>query len=381
MGIEIIEELEKGIFSVSHCCEVLAEDMKHMGKVVLKRPLNKNYSLEMKELTARANLPEHPSLLKFLGLCLIDSHLCTITTYCDLGSLEALHTSMDLLEESMLKNIVLSVCSGLEHMHMANIVHRDICCRNILMTADKKIKIAGYGLSRIVAKNFIYVSVGSTSASWAWMPPEFISKQHFSPKGDMWSFGVAPWEILNRGDDPATNLVNSAGGFSKTFRKLVTRTIALKIREEQLKENVLCCKLIKSCLVADPAERPSALGVLTFVKTGQQVYQQLARRSSSLPEAEGKLQAMRRLNSEDYEIDTETFKLLDAEEVARWMTAVAKQCSFSKEMITTLAKHDLEGIDLLNMTEGDFFPDVWKKKGWAKKFVREMNKIKFRTQK
>lgn len=38
----------------------------------------------------------------------------------------------------------------------------------------------------------------SFSGSVSWMPPEVIEKNNYSPKSDIWSFGVFLWEILSR---------------------------------------------------------------------------------------------------------------------------------------------------------------------------------------
>ena len=79
------------------------------------------------------------------------------------------------------------------------IVHRDLACRNVLVGDGKTLKIADFGLSRIVAEGDAYVKTTSGRLPFKWMALESINDREFTTMSDMWSFGVVLWEIATLG--------------------------------------------------------------------------------------------------------------------------------------------------------------------------------------
>ena len=93
----------------------------------------------------------------------------------------------------MFKNISRQILEGLAALHEANIAHRDIACRNVLMAEGFIAKIADFGLSRklkkmhhVVASNAkvpsfythnAFPCVLKNEVAWAWMPPEFFDSK------------------------------------------------------------------------------------------------------------------------------------------------------------------------------------------------------------
>lgn len=47
------------------------------------------------------------------------------------------------------------ILRGVDWMHINNIVHRDLKPQNILVTNDGKVKIADFGLSRVIGSNVV----------------------------------------------------------------------------------------------------------------------------------------------------------------------------------------------------------------------------------
>ena len=55
----------------------------------------------------------------------------------------------ELIEEKIIKDIVLQICIGLKEIHKNNIIHRDLTPDNIFINKNNKIKIGDFGISKI----------------------------------------------------------------------------------------------------------------------------------------------------------------------------------------------------------------------------------------
>lgn len=49
-----------------------------------------------------------------------------------------------MFEESDLKNILKDVANGMEYVHSKDIIHRDLACRNVLVSDHKQCKLCDF---------------------------------------------------------------------------------------------------------------------------------------------------------------------------------------------------------------------------------------------
>ncbi len=113
--------------------------------------------------------------------------------------------------------ICMQVADAMTHLHLHNVVHRDLAIRNTLaFQFDPQnwklvlVKVTDYGLSLLVDKGFtggasvIEIAIMSTNAagSLRWMAPESIMRRVYSKKSDVWSFGVVLYEVWTLGMIP-----------------------------------------------------------------------------------------------------------------------------------------------------------------------------------
>ncbi|GJU59223.1 mitogen-activated protein kinase kinase 5-like protein [Tanacetum coccineum] len=114
--------------------------------------------------------------------------------YMDGGSLEGTHIS----HEPSLSDLTRQVLSGIFYLHRRKIVHRDIKPSNLLINSKKQVKIADFGVSRILAQTMD--PCNSSVGTIAYMSPERINTdlnhgQYDGFAGDIWSLGVSILEF------------------------------------------------------------------------------------------------------------------------------------------------------------------------------------------
>ncbi|XP_021262250.1 testis-specific serine/threonine-protein kinase 6-like [Numida meleagris] len=99
------------------------------------------------------------------------------------------------------RDIFVQVVGAMHYLHDRNIVHRDLKCDNILLSADgRQAKIADFGFSKEVSS---YPEPSTTfCGTEAYMAPEmWLQYPHDAKKLDVWSLGVVLF-VMVTGDLP-----------------------------------------------------------------------------------------------------------------------------------------------------------------------------------
>mmetsp|Transcript_20241 Transcript_20241/g.32516 ORF Transcript_20241/g.32516 Transcript_20241/m.32516 type:complete len:624 (+) Transcript_20241:139-2010(+) len=249
------DDLEMGkVLGEGNFARSLIASIKDQEKVkyVIKIPKNGDFKEDVGEFAAFLHLKPHPNVLTLEALVLIQGKLCFLTPLCEKGSLDVLHKSLELSHGQGFLQVTKDIAKGLQHLHSLQLVHRDIACRNILLTKDGTAKIADFGLTRFAPKNSAYIR-NVSNVAWPWMAPESVGKSgSFTSASDIWSLGVTIWELLTKGCEP----YNWKG---QSYKECLERIVQGK---EQLEcpENASSFEraLLKSCLNIDLKLRPSA---------------------------------------------------------------------------------------------------------------------------
>ncbi len=92
--------------------------------------------------------------------------------------------------------IAAQVASALDYAHAeAQLVHRDVKPENIMLDRWGKVKVVDFGLARVVGTQGI-TRVGAVVGSLYYVPPEQLFGQKPDGRSDVYSLGVALYEML-----------------------------------------------------------------------------------------------------------------------------------------------------------------------------------------
>jgi serine/threonine protein kinase len=134
--------------------------------------------------------------------------------------------------------IVPAICDALQTAHAQGVWHRDIKPENILLDKDGRVKIADFGIARIIGdpeKNFTLTRTGGLLGSVAYMAPEQHEKPHdVDHRADIYSLGVVIYEMLT-GELPLGRfpLPSQRADVGKRIDEIVLRTLE---KERELRQ-------------------------------------------------------------------------------------------------------------------------------------------------
>lgn len=100
----------------------------------------------------------------------------------------------------------LGAAQGLQYLHANHCIHRDIAARNCLYSNDKVVKLSDFGLS-VVGNQ--YKLCAAQKLPIKWLAPETITTRFFTPKTDVYSYGVMCFEIFSNGAEPWEGVTNT----------------------------------------------------------------------------------------------------------------------------------------------------------------------------
>ncbi|KAM3874059.1 tyrosine-protein kinase ABL1 isoform 2-T2 [Diretmus argenteus] len=237
----------------------------------------KEDTMEVEEFLKEAAVMKeikHPNLVQLLGVCTREPPFYIITEFMTHGNL------LDYLRECnreevnavVLLYMATQISSAMEYLERKNFIHRDLAARNCLVGENHLVKVADFGLSRLMTGD-TYTAHAGAKFPIKWTAPESLAYNKFSIKSDVWAFGVLLWEIATYGMSPYPGI-----DLSQVY-ELLEKDYRMD-RPEGCPEKVY--ELMRACWKWNPAERPS------FAET-HQAFETMFQESSISDEVEKEL--------------------------------------------------------------------------------------------
>ncbi|XP_050356024.1 focal adhesion kinase 1 isoform X2 [Nymphalis io] len=150
----------------------------------------------------------HPHIIGLVGVCSTPP-IWIVMELATLGEMRAyLQQNAHRLETCTLVLYIYQLSTALSYLESKKFVHRDIAARNVLVSTATCVKLADFGLSKMVEdKSYYKASRGKLPIKW--MAPESINFRRFTSASDVWMFGVCMWEILMLGVKPFSGVKNN----------------------------------------------------------------------------------------------------------------------------------------------------------------------------
>jgi|GEM_PF-943701 len=181
-----------------------------------------------REARALAKL-NHPNIVSVFDFGQSGGHCWFLMEFVDGRNLRELLRTKTLTPREAL-GIVPRVCDALQFAHDEGIVHRDIKPENILLDKKGRVKIADFGLAKLVGKDasdFSLTATGMTLGTPRYMAPEQFDKpQEVDHRADIYSLGVVLYEMLT-GEVPMGrfSLPSATIGVDVRLDEIVLRTL------------------------------------------------------------------------------------------------------------------------------------------------------------
>ena len=158
--------------------------------------------------------------------------------------------------------VAASVAEALDYAHLQGVVHRDIKPANIILMENDQVKVADFGIARIMTSS-TKTQTGVIFGTPNYMSPEQVAGKKVDGRSDLFSLGVVLYELLS-GDKPFK------GASITTLMYAITNNSYTPLQEVAPKTPRGCVEIVDKLLKKGVTKRyKSAAAVVAQIKKCQ----------------------------------------------------------------------------------------------------------------
>jgi len=231
---------------------------------ILERPENDPEKAQLMEQQFQQEVKmlatlKHPNIVRFIGACRKPMVWCIVTEYAKGGSVRQflMKRQNRAVPLKLAVKQALDVARGMAYVHGPGLIHRDLKSDNLLINADKSIKIADFGVARIEVQT---EGMTPETGTYRWMAPEMIQHRPYTQKVDVYSFGIVLWELIT-GNLPFQNMTAVQAAFA-----VVNKGVRPTIPHDCLP---ILSEIMTRCWDANPDVRPPFAEVVKMLEIAE----------------------------------------------------------------------------------------------------------------
>ncbi|HWX19028.1 MAG TPA: serine/threonine-protein kinase [Candidatus Binatia bacterium] len=202
-----------------------------------------------------SKIGDHPGIIGYVEHGKINGQLYLLMEYVEAENLRDLYARHDPVLLENVAQILLDMAAALEHMHENGFMHLDFKPENVLVTRNGSVRLVDFDLALPIPekpKRFSKKNPGTP----AYMAPEQLLGQEISNRVDIFSYGVAAYELLTNqkpfpGDTPA-----------EILRKQLDRSSFVAPRQLNPDMPAALEKVLLRCLEREPERRYPFVGMM-----------------------------------------------------------------------------------------------------------------------
>ena len=150
-------------------------------------------STTLREIAVLRQL-RHPNIVELNDVVHSDGRLYLVFEFVDKDLKKYFEATDGPLDPQLIKSYTYQLLAGLEYCHVRGVMHRDLKPQNILVSRDGRLKIADFGLARLLDEGSL---ASTTCGTPGYVAPEVLQQKPYGKECDIWSIGVVAFILLS----------------------------------------------------------------------------------------------------------------------------------------------------------------------------------------